>query len=179
MSGLSVAPSDSVQPQKTGSHAPSPAEKLKLLPHLCQPLLPFLWHNFWYDTFWSGAGFYWSCLKGVGVGGRQQGGVQPTQKSRKENEHFTFNCSPFGNSFPATQKGSRQTDIAGVLSPFSSSIVKLICSGIVLDAGCHVSYWLFSSRSKNTHPEPWWNNEGGMQPQRSGTYNSGHAILHL
>lgn len=38
------------------------------------------------------------------------------------------------------EKGSSQTDIAGVLSPLLSPVVGFICSWIVLDAACHVSY---------------------------------------
>lgn len=125
-------------PKRQGSHALSPVEKL----NCCHIFASH--YSLFCDTIFEMTP---SDLVQVSTGlalsgsGKEECGLQPGQKSQKENEHFTFNCSPFGKSFSAaSEKDSRQTHIAGVLSLFPSSIVELICSGIILDAGCHVSY---------------------------------------
>lgn len=134
-------------PNRQGSNRKSPVEKLELLPHLWQPLLPFFVTRFliWHLLIWSG----FLLVSPQGVGGRLR-----LQKSQRENEHFAFNCSPFGTSFPAaSEEKRRQTDIQRSFLSFFIPIVKLIYSRIFLDAGCHVSYWLFSSHSRSHHPQ--------------------------
>lgn len=180
MSGLSAAPSDSVQPQKTGEPCTEPSRKTQTaatsLPAITAfSMTPFL---IWHLLIWCR--FLLVLPQGGRGGGGNRVGCSLRRKVRKKTStlHSIVPLSVI-LSLPRLRKIARQTDSAGVLSPFSSSVVEFICSGFVPDTGCHVSYWLFSSRSENTHPEPWWNNEGGMQPQRSGRYNSGHAILHL
>lgn len=179
MSGPSAAPSDTVQPQKTGEQCNEPSRRTWIAATSLPAITAFSCDTI-FDLTPSDLVQVSAGLASRGLGGKRVGCRLCLQKSQKENEHFRFNFSPFGNSFPAaSEKDSRQTDITGDLSPFSSPVVEFICSWIILDAACLVSYWLFSSCSENSHPEPWWNNEGGLQPQRSGMYNSVHAILHL
>lgn len=73
MSGRGAAPSDTVQPQKTGEQRNQPSRKTPTAATSLPAITAFSCDTiFWFDTFWSGAGFCWSCPKGVGMG-RQEG----------------------------------------------------------------------------------------------------------
>lgn len=141
MAGLRVRfPLIPYNPNRQGSNRKSPVEKLELLPHLWQLLLPFFFFVtrclIWHLLIWCG----FLLVSPQGVGGAV-GGRLCLQKSRRENEHFAFNCSPFGASIPAASEGeSRQTDIERSFLFFFLPFVKLIYSGIVLDARC--AWWV-------------------------------------
>lgn len=121
MSGPGAAPSDTVQPQKTGEQRNQPSRKTPTAATSLPAITAFSCDTIFdltpSDLAQVSAGL---ASRGSGWGGGRMGGCRlRLQKSRKENEHFRFNCSLFGNSFPArSEKDSRQTDIAGVLSPF-------------------------------------------------------------
>lgn len=141
MAGLRVRfPLIPYNPNRQGSNRKSPVGKLELLPHLWQPLLPFFFCDTVFDMTPSDL---MRVSAGLASRGREggRGGRLCLQKSQRENEHFAFNCSPFGTSIPAASEGkSRQTDIQRSFLFFFIPFVKLIYSGVVLDAGCHVSY---------------------------------------
>lgn len=100
-------------PKRQGSQAPGPArKKLKKkktaatsLPAITAfPVTQFL---IWHLLIW---GRFVLVLPVVVVVVAGVGGCSLRPKSRKENEHFAFNGSPIGNSFPAaSEKGGRQT----------------------------------------------------------------------
>lgn len=125
MSGPGAAPSDTVQPQKTGEQRNQPSRKTPTAATSLPAITAFSCDTIFdltpSDLAQVSAGLA-SRGSGWGGGGEGAGGLGcrlRLQKSRKENEHFRFNCSPFGDSSPArSEKDSRQTDIAGVLSPF-------------------------------------------------------------
>lgn len=142
MSGPSAAPSDTVQPQKTGEQCDEPSRKTRTAATSLPAITAFSCDTIFdmtpSDLVQVSAGLA-SRGSGGGTGGWGAGCACRKVGKKTCTLDSIFPLSVIPSLLHLRTIAGKQIS-QGVLFPFSSPVVEFICSWIVLDAVCHVSY---------------------------------------